>query len=47
MAAREVEKARVIIREAVSPLREDRVLSGDIERVAALIREGKFDEWLA
>jgi histidine ammonia-lyase len=47
MAAREVEKARVIIREAVSPLREDRVLSGEIERVAALIREGKFDEWLA
>jgi histidine ammonia-lyase len=46
-AAHAVEKARIVIREAVEPLREDRVLSGDIERVTALIREGKFDQWMA
>lgn len=42
-----VEAAKRLVRTAVPRLQEDRVLSGDIEQVATLIREGKFDTWLA
>jgi len=31
--------------ETVAPLREDRVLSGEIAALAQNIREGKFDRW--
>ncbi len=44
--AREVGRAAAAVREIVPPLREDRVLSGDIERLAREIRHGKFDAWL-
>ena len=44
-AAVAVEAARGRVREYVAPLREDRVLSGDIERLAAAVRAGAFDEW--
>lgn len=37
-----VERAHAIVREVVPPLGEDRSPSGDVERVAALIREGRF-----
>ncbi|MGB7189344.1 MAG: histidine ammonia-lyase [Acidobacteriaceae bacterium] len=43
--AREVGRAAAAVREIVAPLTEDRVLSGDIERLAAAIRAGKFDGW--
>lgn len=43
--ALEVGRATVAVREVVAPLIEDRVLSGDIERLAREIRAGKFDEW--
>ncbi len=45
-AALEVEAARVRVREFVRPLREDRVLAGDITKLAAAIRAGAFDDWL-
>jgi histidine ammonia-lyase len=45
-AALQVEAARVRVREFVRPLREDRVLAGDITRLAAAIRAGSFDDWL-
>ena len=45
-AAVRVEAARVQVRESVSSLREDRVLSGDIERLAAAIRSGGFNDWV-
>jgi histidine ammonia-lyase len=45
-AALQVEAARVRVREFVAPLREDRVLSGDITKLAAAIRAGAFDDWL-
>ncbi|HEY2003064.1 MAG TPA: histidine ammonia-lyase [Acidobacteriaceae bacterium] len=45
-AALRVEAARARVREFVAPLREDRVLSGDITKLAAAIRGGAFDEWL-
>jgi histidine ammonia-lyase len=45
-AALRVEAARVRVREFVAPLREDRVLSGDITKLAAAIRGGAFDDWL-
>jgi histidine ammonia-lyase len=44
-AAVAVEAARARVREYVAPLREDRVLSGDIERLSAAIRAGAFDAW--
>jgi histidine ammonia-lyase len=44
-AAREVEEARVAVREVLPRLAEDRVLSGDIERLATEIRTGAFDGW--
>jgi histidine ammonia-lyase len=45
-AALQVEAARARVREFVAPLREDRVLAGDITKLAAAIRDGAFDEWL-
>jgi histidine ammonia-lyase len=45
--AREVGRAAAAIREIVAPLQEDRVLSGDIERLVKEIRAGKFDAWRA
>ncbi|HZD76648.1 MAG TPA: histidine ammonia-lyase [Acidobacteriaceae bacterium] len=45
-AALKVEAARARVREFVAPLREDRVLAGDITKLAAAIRAGAFDEWL-
>ena len=45
-AALEVEAARVRVREFFRPLREDRVLAGDITKLAAAIRAGAFDDWL-
>ncbi len=44
-AARQVERARLRVRESVFRLAEDRVLSGDIEVLAGAVRDGKFDEW--
>jgi histidine ammonia-lyase len=44
-AALRVEAARARVREFVAPLREDRVLSGDIQQLAGAIRAGAFDEW--
>lgn len=41
-----VEAAKQVVRSSVSRLQNDRVLSGDIEQVATLIRGGKFDAWL-
>jgi histidine ammonia-lyase len=45
-AALQAEAARVRVREFVPSLREDRVLAGDITKLAAAIRAGSFDEWL-
>jgi histidine ammonia-lyase len=39
---RGVVRAHAVVRERVAPLREDRVLSGDIAAVAALIASGSF-----
>jgi histidine ammonia-lyase len=44
-AALRVEAARARVREFVAPLREDRVLAFDIERLAKAVRAGAFDEW--
>jgi histidine ammonia-lyase len=44
-SAHDVDAARLVVRGAVPRLREDRVLSGDIEKIVALVREGKFDRW--
>jgi histidine ammonia-lyase len=41
--AREVGRAAAAVREIVARLEEDRVLSGDIERLAREVRVGKFD----
>ena len=43
--AREVGRAMAAVREIIAPLKEDRVLSGEIERLAREIRAGRFDEW--
>jgi histidine ammonia-lyase len=43
--AREVERAAAVVRGVVPPLKEDRVLAGEIERLALAVRAGKFDEW--
>jgi histidine ammonia-lyase len=45
-AAVQVEAARARVREFVAPLREDRVLAGDITTLATAIRGGAFDSWL-
>ncbi|HVW78324.1 MAG TPA: histidine ammonia-lyase [Alloacidobacterium sp.] len=44
-AAVRVEQARLAIRKIVERLAEDRVLSGDIERLASEIQSGTFDGW--
>ena len=44
--AREVGRAAAAVREIVAPLQEDRVLAGDIERLAREVRAGRFDTWL-
>ena len=46
-AATEVERARQFVRTLVPILEEDRVLSGDMERLAKGIRNGDFDSWSA
>jgi len=46
-AATEVERARQFLRNMVPPLEEDRVMAGDMERVAKGIRDGDFDSWSA
>jgi histidine ammonia-lyase len=46
-AATEVERARLFVRTLVAPLEEDRVLAGDIERLAKGVRDGDFDRWSA
>ena len=43
--AREVGRAAAVVREVVAPLTEDRVLSGDIERLAGEVRRGRMDGW--
>lgn len=43
--AREVERAKVVVRSVVPRLAEDRVLSGDIEKLTVKIRTGAFDAW--
>ncbi len=43
--AREVERAKTVVRNHVPRLAEDRVLSGDIEKLAEEIRAGTFDTW--
>ena len=43
--SRQVGDAAAMVRETVAPLREDRVLSGEIAALAQNIREGKFDRW--
>jgi histidine ammonia-lyase len=45
-AALRVEAARARVREFVAPLREDRVLAGDITGLATAVRTGAFDDWL-
>jgi histidine ammonia-lyase len=46
-AATEVERARQLLRTMVARLEEDRVIAGDIERLAKAIRDGDFDSWSA
>jgi histidine ammonia-lyase len=46
-AATQVERARQFLRNMVPPLEEDRVMAGDMERVAKGIRDGDFDSWSA
>src|SRR5271166_79908 len=43
--AHQVENAATVVREMVAQLKEDRVLSGEITRLAQEIREGRFDRW--
>ena len=45
-AALRVEGGRARVRTYVAPLREDRVLGGDITNLAAAIRAGAFDAWM-
>lgn len=44
-ASREVERAYAAVRAVVPKLEEDRVVSGEIEAMAAALRNGAFDEW--
>ena len=46
-AATEIERARQFVRTMVPRLEEDRVIAGDIERMAKGIRDGDFDSWSA
>jgi histidine ammonia-lyase len=43
--ARQVESAAAMVREIVAQLAEDRVVSGEITRLAQEIRQGRFDRW--
>jgi histidine ammonia-lyase len=43
--AREVGRAVERVREFVPPLKEDRVLAGEMEQLALAVSTGKFDEW--
>jgi histidine ammonia-lyase len=43
--SRQVGEAVAMVRETVAPLKEDRVLSGEIAELARKIREGRFDRW--
>jgi histidine ammonia-lyase len=42
----EVERAYEAVRSVVRQLEQDRVLSTDIEAMAAVVRDGAFDEWM-
>jgi histidine ammonia-lyase len=44
-AASKIEAARLLIRQRVSRLAEDRVLAPDIEGLAERVRQGDFDSW--
>jgi histidine ammonia-lyase len=44
-SARRVGEALAVVRKTVPALGEDRVLSGDIEAMAAAVRGGKIDSW--
>ena len=46
-AATEIERAHQFVRTLVPRLEEDRVIAGDIERLAKGIRDGDFDSWSA
>ena len=46
-AATEIERARQFVRTMVPFLEEDRVIAGDIERLAKGVRNGDFDSWSA
>jgi histidine ammonia-lyase len=46
-AATEIERARQFVRTMVPILEEDRVLAGDMERLAKGIHDGDFDSWSA
>jgi histidine ammonia-lyase len=46
-AATEIERAWELVRTLVPRLEEDRVIAGDIERLAKGIRYGNFDSWSA
>src|ERR1700722_14020731 len=46
-AATEIERAQQFVRTLVPPLEEDRVIAGDIERLAKGVRDGDFDSWSA
>ena len=46
-AATEIERALQFVRTLVPALEEDRVIAGDIERLAKGIRDGDFDSWSA
>ena len=46
-AATDVERARQYVRTLVPRLKEDRVMAGDIERLAKGVRDGDFDSWSA
>jgi histidine ammonia-lyase len=46
-AATEIERARQFVRTMVPFLEEDRVIAGDIERLAKGVRDGDFDSWSA
>ena len=42
----EIERAYEKVRSVVARLEQDRVLSTDIEAMAAAVRAGVFDEWM-
>jgi histidine ammonia-lyase len=46
-AATEIERAHAFVRTLVPRLDQDRVIAGDIERLAKGIRDGDFDSWSA